>query len=236
MKIAFIALPWIFPNSHFQTHEGYSQNLGIAYMASFIAKHGHSSVVIDGFAMGVDQRTEMFFGSVKMYLYGLTAEQIAERIPSDADVIGISCPFNQQAPVIPAIARAVKVKYPDKLVVLGGPYAIAFPQKALADNVDVDIVVRGEGELPLLDILQGKPLKEIMGILFRQNNGEIFDNGGLAPVVKNMDELPFPARHLLPMEKYFSRSSRGGGYEPWKTYFFYNFSRMSLHVQILLVA
>lgn len=179
-------------------------------MAAYIGKHGHSSVVIDGFAMGVEQRTEMFFGALKMYLYGLTGEQIAEKILSDTDVIGISCPFNQQAPIIPAIAKAIKVRYPQKLIVLGGPYAIAFPQKALTDNLDIDVVVRGEGELPMLHILEGKPLTEITGVLFRKDDGTIVDSGATAPVVKNMDELPFPARHLLPMERYFRRSARGG--------------------------
>lgn len=209
MKVSFVALPWIFPHPHFQNHEGYSQNLGIAYIAAFLEKHGHSAVVIDSFVLGDGQRIELFLGTVKMYSYGLTAGQVAEWIPPDTDVIGISCSFNQQAPLIPAIARAIKAKYPDKPVVLGGHYAIAFPKKALIENIDVDIVVRGEGEIPLLDILQGRPLKEIPGILFRQYGGEICDTGSQTCVVTNMDELPFPARHLLPMDSYFTRSSRG---------------------------
>jgi magnesium-protoporphyrin IX monomethyl ester (oxidative) cyclase len=164
---------------------------------------------VDGFAEGVDQRAEHRFGSSTMYLYGLSPEQIADRVDADADFVGITCPFSQQAPLIPMVAKAIKAKYPDKVVVLGGPHAIAFPRETLDTNPDVDIVVRGEGELPLSELLDGKPWDAIEGLLFRKAGGEVCDKG-LAPLVKNFDDIPFPARDLLPMEKYFTRSARGG--------------------------
>lgn len=209
MKIAFVALPWLFHRPELHAHEGYSQNLGVAYLAAFARRHGHLVSFIDGFAEGAEQPPNMLAGNSRMYCFGLSPEQIAARLPEDADVIGITCPFNNQAPLIQPVANAIKSRFPDKRIILGGPYAIAYPRQALIDNPAIDIVVRGEGELPLLDVLEGKPLQEIKGLLFRSESG-VVDNG-LAPTVRNMDDLPFPARDLLPMDTYFMRSPRGDG-------------------------
>lgn len=209
MKVTLIALPWIFPRPTFQRHEGFSQNLGIGYLGAYAEKHGHDVFVIDAFAEGVHNKQEIFFGEKKYYLYGLTPEETINRIPEDSDIIGISCPFNSQAYLIEVFASKIKKCYPNKLIVLGGTYAISFPIEALTENVDV--VVRGEGEIPLIEMLSGVPLSAVRGILFKQDN--VVKDNGIAPVVEDMDELPFPARHLLPMDKYFKRSPRGGNGE-----------------------
>lgn len=205
MKITLIALPWILPKAEFLPHEGFSQNLGIACLGAYAEQHGHSVFVIDSFAEGVDNRKKTIRSGKELYIYGLSAEETAERIPDDTDLVGISCPFNSQAFLIERVAVEIKRRFSDKLLVLGGAYATTFPKEALTSNIDV--VVRGEGEIPLLNLLSGKPLSEIQGVLFRQDNS-LIDNG-LAPVVDDMDTLPFPARHLLPMSKYFQRSQRG---------------------------
>ena len=205
MKVTFIALPWIFKNPELQSHEGYSQNLGIGYLASWVEKHGHMVFAIDIFAEGADTTHEVVLGRKNHYIIGLSPEETVTKIPEDSDIIGITCSFNSQAFLIEKYASAIKKCYPDRRVVLGGTYATSFPQEALTDHID--IVVRGEGEIPLLNLLSGKPLEDIKGILYR-SEGKVMDNA-LAPLVENMDDLPFPARNLLPMEKYFERSQRG---------------------------
>ena len=206
MKVTLIALPWIFPQPTFQSHEGFSQNLGIGYLGAYAENHGHDVFVIDAFAEGVNNKEEICFGEKKYYLYGLTAEETVNRIPENSDIIGISCPFNSQAYLIEVFAGKIKRRYPNKLIVLGGTYAISFPREALTKNVDV--VVRGEGEIPLVEMLSGTPLSAVHGILYKQDN--VVKDNGIAPVVEDMDSLTFPARHLLPMDKYFERSPRGG--------------------------
>lgn len=205
MKATLIALPWIFNNPELQSHEGYSQNIGIGYLASYVEKHGHTAVAIDTFAEGSDTKQAVTLAGKTHYVFGLNPKDTAARIAKDTDIVGISCPFNTQSFLIEVYAQEIKELHPGKPIVLGGTHAISFPQEALSDHVD--IVVRGEGEIPLLELLSGKPLEEIQGILYK-SEGRVMDNG-LAPVVENMDELPFPARHLLPMEKYFERSQRG---------------------------
>ncbi|MBI4698941.1 MAG: B12-binding domain-containing radical SAM protein [Nitrospirae bacterium] len=205
MKITLIALPWVFSESNFKNHEGFSQNLGIGYISAFLEKHGHDAVVIDAFAEGVDHRRKIIKGSREYYIYGLSPEDTVRLIPADTDFIGISCPFNSLSFLTEVFASEIKDRYPEKPIVLGGIYPTSFSLEALTSHVD--IVVRGEGELPLLNLLSGTDLTEIRGILYKQGN-KIIDNG-LAPVIEDLDTLPFPARHLLPMEKYFKRSPRG---------------------------
>lgn len=207
MKVTFIALPWIFSKPKFQKHEGFSQHLGIAYLAAYAEKFGHSAHIIDAFSEGIDTITPIDIGASRYYIYGLSPEETAHRIPKDSDIIGISCPFSSQAFLIEAYAAKIKALYPNKMILLGGPHAISHPRESLSKSIDV--VVRGEGEIPLIQLLNATDLSDIQGILYKKDDG-IVDNG-LAPIVKNMDELPFPSRHLLPMEKYFSRSQRGIG-------------------------
>ncbi len=205
MKITFIALPWIFSEEKFKRHEGFSQNLGIAYLSTFLEKHGHSVKVIDAFAEGYKKRRRIHGSQNTFYVYGLDAGETAKQIPLDSDFIGISCPFTSMAFLVDEFASAIKQQYPDKPIIAGGIYPTQFPLEALTTNID--IVVTGEGEIPLLEILSGNRLCDIKGLAYRDATG--INNNGLSSTITNPDEIPFPARHLLPMETYFKRSARG---------------------------
>jgi len=68
----------------------------------------------------------------------------------------------------------------------------------------VDIIVRGEGEetmVELADALEkGWSTGETLGVCFRRNNDVVINPP--RPFIQNLDLLPFPARHLLPMKSY----------------------------------
>ena len=159
MKLTLIGLPWIFSEPEFKNYEGFSQNLGIAYLAAYAEKHGHIVTVIDAFAEGAHTSQETRVGSNKVYVIGYEPEHVANIITEDTDIIGISCPFSSQAFLIEIFASKIKSRFPDKLIVLGGPHAIRDPGEALTRNID--IVVRGEGEIPLTKILGGTELSKI---------------------------------------------------------------------------
>ena len=105
-------------------------------------------------------------------------------------------------PVTLRIAAEVKRAHPQSAVVLGGPQASVVDVSTLRAYPSIDLVVRGEAEqtLPdLVDALAGnRPLAAIPGITFRRNeDGEIVRNPA-APLVADLDALPFPAFHLFP--------------------------------------
>ena len=108
------------------------------------------------------------------------------------DAVGISF-------MTPAHNFAVQVaRLLDKSVlkVAGGPQATGIPDDVLKDGFDV--VVRGEGEKTILEIIQGENLEDILGISYKED-GQIIHNDS-RPLMSNeeIDQLPLPARHMLP--------------------------------------
>ena len=71
-------------------------------------------------------------------------------------------------------------------------------------NQDIDVALIGEGEISLHKTLQSfeynKPLDKIEGVAYRNNNGKIITSK--PSLIKDIDELPFPAYDLLPLEEY----------------------------------
>ncbi len=119
----------------------------------------------------------------------------------DFDLFGFSTVCSSY-PVTLRIAAEVKRAHPKSAVVLGGPQASVVDIATMRAYPSIDLVVRGEAEqtLPdLVDALTGnRPLAAIPGITFRRNeDGEIVRNPA-APLVADLDALPFPAFHLFP--------------------------------------
>jgi len=124
-----------------------------------------------------------------------------ELVKHRPDIVGIttdSCNFNDSLKV----ARVAK-NVTHAIVIMGGPHATVLPNEVIR-YPEVDIVVFGEGEQTLLDVLQrieeGNSLQGCEGTLFKQDN-EVIHNPPRARIT-NLDELPFPARHLVAFEEY----------------------------------
>ncbi|MEX2706647.1 MAG: radical SAM protein [Candidatus Freyrarchaeum guaymaensis] len=101
----------------------------------------------------------------------------------------------------PTALRALKVcKEMGAMTVIGGCHVTFWDEECLTEAPYIDVVVRREGEYTLLDIVKGRDFKDILGITYRED-GEIIVNPD-RPFIQNLDELPFPARHLLPLAKY----------------------------------
>lgn len=72
----------------------------------------------------------------------------------------------------------------------------------LTENTDLlykykalDLIIVGEAEGVLKDILKGKPYEKIKGLCYR--DGFMAKYTGNRPFIKNLDKIPFPARHLV---------------------------------------
>ena len=95
--------------------------------------------------------------------------------------------------------------------ILIGSHGSAFPKETLMLISGLDIVVYGEPEITVLEIIQslieGNSLPSIRGIYHRYNNSIL--NTEPRPLLKDLDELIFPARDLLPNQLYFSPYSKG---------------------------
>jgi anaerobic magnesium-protoporphyrin IX monomethyl ester cyclase len=98
-------------------------------------------------------------------------------------------------------------------MVLGGPHPTFLPQETLQAELGLDAVVVGEGEETIVDIFQkyekteDNELSEVKGIIYRENN-KIRTNLPRTPI-KDLDNIPFPARHLLPFKDYVDSGYAG---------------------------
>ncbi len=144
---------------------------------------------------------------------GLPVELVDERVLNDAemraaiernDVIG----FGALTPNIRrAIAWAKYAKQQGKLTVMGGPHA-SVDQGIFLDSGHFDYVLKGEAEESLPQFLQAleggdDPSLSAVPGLAGMRGGELWVDNPAPPLIKKLDELPMPARHLLPMERYF---------------------------------
>jgi len=88
---------------------------------------------------------------------------------------------------------------PDVLTVAGGQHFTATAQESLEAYPEIDVIVRGEGEVTFADLVkkvdEGLAFSKIKGISFR-NNGEIFHNL-LRPLIEDLDGLPYPGYHFV---------------------------------------
>lgn len=156
--------------------------LGISYIAGVLVKGGHKVKVID-----------------------LNVENIAiSNIPyEDFDVVGISTDTTRY-PLAVKMAQIAKTK--GCKVIIGGPHTTFLDREALETGF-IDYVVRGEGEyitLDLMDAISGrKSIEDVKGISYIKD-GIIIRNPD-ADFVKDLDGIPFPARNLLPMNKYTAK-------------------------------
>ncbi|MFA6129508.1 MAG: radical SAM protein [Candidatus Omnitrophota bacterium] len=104
------------------------------------------------------------------------------------------------------LAAEIKAMCADTLVIAGGPHFIGDPVRD-TENSQLDIVVVGEGEQTVLEIIKGMEqgsinnfltdsAAHIRGIVYR-NNKNVYRTLPREPI-DDIDTIPLPARHLLP--------------------------------------
>ncbi|MEJ2745524.1 MAG: radical SAM protein [bacterium] len=183
IDILFIDPPWIIESKDniWKYVSSCLPSLGIAYIAAYLQRHDFSCKIIDCTAEGIavdDFRKRV--GSILPRFIGITAT-------TPLVVNGLM------------IARICKAILPDARIVFGGVHPTVMPDEVLRDEC-VDYVVRGEGEETTRELLAGTDPGNILGLSYKLN-GEIFHNPD-RPLIEDLDSIPPPAYHLLPIEKY----------------------------------
>ncbi len=89
------------------------------------------------------------------------------------------------------IVRSMKEAKPDLKVAFVGPPVQVRPAESLMSSADIDFVVRGEFDHPVVEYAQGTPLAEIAGVSYRRN-GTVVHNPARPPLTtEELDRLPF---------------------------------------------
>ncbi|MBF0625703.1 MAG: cobalamin-dependent protein [Magnetococcales bacterium] len=164
--------------------------LGLAYLAAVLLQNGRQTAILD------------------LPMARLGHEDVLARIRKDQpDWVGLTC-TTMNFPRTEALARDIKQRFPDLPIVVGGPHVTYTAATLLRDpQSPFDVVVRGEAEDVIADLdlaLTGADWREraarVPGVCLRID-GQV----SLSPrtsLIADLNSLPRPARHLLPMERY----------------------------------
>lgn len=190
--------------------------LGIAYLAASLEKTAGLEIkILDALLAGDIKEGQQVYGG-KYMRYGLTDEAIAEQITTFMpDVVGVSCLFSAMEPDAGNICRITKGVNKKIVTIVGGAHVSAVPVDMLKRYSAIDYVVIGEAEesfKKLIDSIEGKlDIRELNGIAYR--NKEAINLIPKKTYIDNLDVLPFPARHLFDMNKYFNCASAHSTYK-----------------------
>jgi anaerobic magnesium-protoporphyrin IX monomethyl ester cyclase len=160
--------------------------IGLAYLAAVLEQNGYEIRIMDCPVCEMDH------------------EKLKADLASfEPNLIGIS----SMTPTIESAlksARVAKEVCPDAKVVMGGAHVTFMDRETLAEEPATDIVVRGEGEETLLELVKQLPdlpkLEDVKGITFRKGNQIVQTSN--RPYIQNLDALPRPAYKYIPVEKY----------------------------------
>lgn len=170
--------------------------LGLAYIAAFLQQHGHECRIIEGAAepVGMDEIC---------------------RVASEYDMVGVTVlsPYAKRAMELVRALRDSGLELP---VVVGGAHVTVLPESMLECGADYAVV--GEGELTILELVnclfggrEGVGIENISGLVFRAGDGYVHNS--LRSPIDPLDQVPLPARELLPMHRYRGGLSRAK-YQP----------------------
>lgn len=164
--------------------QGVLPPLGISYIASILEKAGHVVKILDVIALNL--------------IVNEVRQNINEFKP---EIVGITT----MTPTLFGALELTKIaKEAGSITILGGPQLSIYPKETLSYPY-LDYGINGEGEYAMLALINALEKKinpdSIKGLIYKKNN-DVYINEPV--IVEDIDSLPFPAYHLLPMDKYNS--------------------------------
>jgi len=125
---------------------------------------------------------------------------LERRIESfNPDVVASSALATCNAYVVARTLETAKRINPNILTVTGGQHFTATAQESLETYPEVDVIVRGEGEQTLVELVRNANKKsffpKIKGLSFK-HKGKIFHNQA-GPLIENLNDLPYPGYHFV---------------------------------------
>jgi anaerobic magnesium-protoporphyrin IX monomethyl ester cyclase len=174
------------------------QGLGLPYLAAALEQAGHKVGIFDTYPPSPHPAQPEDPDE-------LLADAVAARRPS---LVGVTIHTPAYAERV-HLAKCLRQRLPDALLVAGGHHPSAAPA-ALLRHSGFDVCVIGEGERTLVDVAHGleggdsrrdtRWLAAIRGVAYRAE-GRVVRTARRGPIA-DVDSLPFPAHHLLGLERY----------------------------------
>lgn len=206
--VVLIRGPVLFPSFRPSGWARPVQPLGVAYLAGAASSAGHKVTCIDGAGEGLDQFRICPLDS-RLLENGITMEEIVNRIPASADVIGLSCMFSLDWFYMIELIKKIRRRFPSTFLVVGGEHVTADYEYVLKTMPEVDACILGEGENKLVGLLnsldEGIPKTKLPGVAFFDPvTGKVRKNSEKDGEyrITDINSIPRPAWHLVPIDKY----------------------------------
>jgi anaerobic magnesium-protoporphyrin IX monomethyl ester cyclase len=183
--------------------------MGLGYLASVAERSGMQVKILDCLIHGWEHEEHVNEDLVRV---GLPDKDIQDRIIQfKPDMIGINCQFSRQYKIYHQMFSLIKKIDPGIIVVAGGPHATVCPEEVLSDD-NCDYLLLGEAEESFDELIVAlQKDTEITAI-----DGLGWKAGGklkINPKLKfnnELDSIPFPAYHLMELDKYFGLEASHG--------------------------
>lgn len=186
MKILLIQPPLRPSLETFSAIDMIAPSIGLAYLASVLERAKHSVQILDAPPLKIN------FNQLPKEL---------ERYKPDFIGITATTTIIPEALLTAEIAKKI---IPHVNIALGGAHITFTQERTMKEKSVVDIGCIGEGEDTIVEVAQTLEnhgdLKDVKGIIYRKDGGLV--KTPARPFISDLDSLPFPARHLLPMEHY----------------------------------
>ncbi len=182
-KIIFVNLPFekIYEETSMKSVAPTTPPLSLACLAGSVLEAGHYAEIFD---FNIATNNEDLFieklQSIKPEYIGIT---FVTPLIREADKLSL----------------LIKKHLPAAIIIAGGPHSSSFPESTL-EETNIDIVVIGEGDFTISEIVSGQSLESIQGILYKKDGQNYFTEK--RPYIKDLDVLPFPAYNLYDFHKY----------------------------------
>ncbi len=173
-------------NPFYPISETPSPPLGLAYLASALSGVGIEVKILD----------------LVVFPYSRTMLQnVLEQFqPQMAGLTAVTMTFDNAIGVV----RDIKRLNPDIVTVMGGPHVTFCARDTIINHSELDIIVLGEGERTIVELSRafdnGHNWESVNGIAYRK--GSEIRYTAQRELVAGLDDLPLPARHLLPLGRY----------------------------------
>jgi len=175
-----------------EKQRGIYPSLGLGYIAAVLEKEKHQVAIVD-------------------YDAELQAWKRIENIchkwhPEVIGFYAMTWTFRQAN----VLAKKIKELLPQAKFVVGGPNLTCLPYQSMQDSIfDFGVISEGENTIiELIDALNKKKedFSQIKGLIYKKKRDIIIN--ALRSLIEELDSLPFPARHLMPIKNYYDISAR----------------------------
>ncbi|MBI4023340.1 MAG: radical SAM protein [Verrucomicrobia bacterium] len=177
--------------------------LGLAYLAGVLLDGGYDVEICDLLVQGADHLEDVGGGMTRVGVGQTEIERILRE--KDPRIVGITNNFTAFSADAVELARLTRNCLPATLIVMGGAHASMATAELLSTGV-VDVIVSGEGEFIFRELTAAVSAGDLEGARRVRGtkwavDGRVIDNG-IAEPIADLDIIPPPAYHLLPMERY----------------------------------